>query len=164
MTSELLIVGAGKMARFHALAAREMGWRVEAVTRSAATAEAFAAETWAEAASGGLEAWLSGRTPPAHVVVAVGVEGLAEATSAVIRAGARRILLEKPGGIDADEIGALADLAEEHGAEVLLAYNRRFYPAVEAARAIVAEDGGATSLRFDFTELAHAIGASATTR
>ena len=160
MSSDLLIVGAGKMARFHALAARELGWRVEAVTRSPATAEAFAQETGAEAASGGLDAWLSARTPPSHVVVAVGVEGLAEAASAVIRAGARRVLLEKPGGIDTDEIEALANLAEQRGAEVLLAYNRRFYPAVEAARAIIAEDGGATSLRFDFTELAHAIGAS----
>lgn len=160
MTGELLLIGAGKMARFHALAAQELGWTVRAVTRSETTAAAFSAETGATACGGGLQAWLSANRVPEHVVVAVGVEGLAEAASAAIRAGARRILLEKPGGIDTDEIEGLSRLADEQGARVLLAYNRRFYPAVQAARAIIAEDGGATSLRFDFTELAHAIGAS----
>lgn len=161
MTGELLIVGAGKMARFHALAARDIGWTVEAVTRSDATAADFASETGSHAVGGGLGQWLASRQAPSHAVVAVGVEGLAEATIAVIRGGARHVLLEKPGGLDAAEIASVADVAEDHGAGVYLAYNRRFYPSTQAAKALIEQDGGATSLRFDFTELAHAIGASA---
>ncbi|MFR7464869.1 MAG: hypothetical protein ACLUVG_07630 [Phocaeicola vulgatus] len=48
-------------------------------------------------------------------------------------------------------------LTKEKGANVFLAYNRRFYSSVLAAEKIIAEDGGITSFNFEFTEWAHVI-------
>jgi predicted dehydrogenase len=42
-------------------------------------------------------------------------------------------------------------------AEVMIAYNRRFYASTTMARKLIAEDGGATSCTFEFTEWAHTI-------
>jgi predicted dehydrogenase len=49
---------------------------------------------------------------------------------------------------------ALAVEAATAGAQVFVAYNRRFYASVRRARAFAAADGGVTSCRFEFTERA----------
>jgi len=63
----------------------------------------------------------------------------------------------KAGGVDLPELEALASCATTYGADVLLAYNRRFYASVIRAREILHEDGGLRSLSFEFTEWAHTI-------
>ncbi len=85
-------------------------------------------------------------------IVTVGVEELSSTCVLLLQSGVRRILLEKPGGNGAGEIRAVAEAAESAGAEVFLAYNRRFYASSRRAREIVAEDGGLTSFTFEFTE------------
>jgi predicted dehydrogenase len=67
------------------------------------------------------------------------------------------VLVEKPGGFDAADIVATGKAAEARGAEVFVAYNRRFYASVAAAREIIAADGGVTSFTFEFTERSHVI-------
>lgn len=158
---DVLIVGAGRMAQSHALAAVELGWTATAVTRSEATAAAFRTATGLSAeTTDDLDTWLARRQAPARAIVAVNVEALAGAATSLIRAGVTRILLEKPGGVDAAELLVLSREAEARGADVRLAYNRRFYAATGYIRDRLAEDGGATSVRFDFTELADAVGRS----
>jgi predicted dehydrogenase len=66
-------------------------------------------------------------------------------------------LLEKPGALNLKEIHALNLLAIEKRAEVLIAYNRRFYHSVQKMKESIVEDGGALSINFDFTEWAHAV-------
>ena len=107
---------------------------------------------------GGLEAWLAGGAqPPEAAIVCVGVEQLASAALTLLRAGVRRILLEKPGGIDAAAVMETAEAAASQGASVVLGYNRRFYASVAAARRMIREDGGPTSFTFEFTEWSHVI-------
>jgi len=73
-------------------------------------------------------------------------------TADLIRAGTRSVLVEKPAGLDPGSVAAIADLAAEHEADVSVAYNRRFLASTEKAREIIAADGGATSLRMEFSE------------
>lgn len=146
------------MARAHAEAARALGWIPFAVTRSEDTASSFRSATQLAAHGGGLKDWLRRHGSPEVAIVAVGVAALAETAVTLMDGGCRRLLLEKPGGLDSEQIGRVSEAAEACGAEVVLGYNRRFYPSVAEARRIIAEDGGATSVRFDFTELAERVG------
>ena len=106
---------------------------------------------------GGLESFLQTERAPEQAIVTVGVEQLASTAVALIKAGTKRILLEKPGGLNLSEIDSLDQYASEHGAKVLIAYNRRFYGSVEQVRRCILEDRGVLSAHFEFTEWSHVI-------
>jgi predicted dehydrogenase len=152
MTVDLRIVGAGPMARAHAAAASHLGCGVRAVSRSDASASSFTAATGLPCDAGGLAAMPEGAKLPPCAIIAVDVEGLLEASLLLLRRGVKRLLVEKPAGLDAGEVATLDAAAAAAGAAVFVAYNRRFYASVRRAAEMVAEDGGATSVRFDFTE------------
>ena len=62
---------------------------------------------------GGLEQWLSsGPTLPDAVIVAVDVDQLAPITTHLLDYGIRKVLLEKPGGLNNEEINTLRYLRE----------------------------------------------------
>lgn len=151
------LIGAGPMAQeyAHILVALDRPFLV--IGRGEASATAFQQATKVPVFTSGLEQALSQKKPPEQAIVAVGVEQLTAVASALIRAGTRRILLEKPGGMDLNDIVQLNNLAEEYKAEVLIAYNRRFYASVLKARECIEQDGGLLSTQFEFTEWAHRI-------
>jgi predicted dehydrogenase len=157
MFRTLWVIGAGRMAKAYGAVLTAMGFSYEAVCRSPASAEKFTAETGAPARAGGLAAALEAAGAPRRAIVAVAVDQLAPSARALIAAGCRSLLLEKPGGVDADEIAALAALARESGADVRVAYNRRFYESVRAAERILAAEGGPVSMSFEFTEMADVV-------
>ena len=111
--------------------------------------------------TGGIEKALQNESPPETVIVAVGVEQLASVTTQLLQAGTKRILLEKPGGMNLEELQQLHLTAQsqqiEPYADVWLAYNRRYYEATRKTREFILADGGATSLHFEFTEWSHKI-------
>lgn len=157
MTETIWVVGAGRMARAYVDVLADMGLQPTIVCRSPASAARFADETGLETVSGGLATALAERPAPTRAIVAIDVAELSAATLTLIEAGCRHILLEKPGGVDLEQITAIADAARETGSRVSVAYNRRFYGSVLAARRGLAEDGGAVSMTFDFTEASDAI-------
>jgi hypothetical protein len=57
------------------------------------------------------------------------VEELAGVAELLLEHGVGRILVEKPGALDRQDISRAAALARAKGAEVLIAYDRRFYAA-----------------------------------
>ena len=77
------------------------------------------------------------------------------------RYGVKRILSEKPGLLPGEE-EKVQEAIKESGAEIYIAYNRRFFSSVIAAEKIIAEDGGLQSFLFEFTEWAHVIEATTT--
>lgn len=108
--------------------------------------------------SGGIENYLATKPlMPEKVIVAVGIEALSSTTSLLIEHGVKDILLEKPGVGHASEIYPLTEMAEKHSANVLLAYNRRFYSSVLKAQEIIEADGGVQSFSFEFTEWSNII-------
>lgn len=147
---DLLIVGAGPMGRMHGKAARHLGLDAAAVSRGEASAAAFREATGLPCHVGGVAALLAGGGRPRRAIVAVGVEALLETSLELLAAGVTELLVEKPAGLDLAEVDRLAQAARD--ARILVAYNRRFYAAVQVAREMIEEDGGPTSLRFDFTE------------
>lgn len=151
------------MARSYAKVLRALCQPFRVVGRGAQTAHTFEGDTGQAVSRGGLELVLGRERAPELAIVAVGVEQLAPAAASLVRGGTRRILLEKPGGVDAAEIASLHALAETHGAQVLLGYNRRFYGSTRSARHRIEEDGGLVSARFEFTEWAHKVERSSST-
>jgi hypothetical protein len=90
-----------------------------------------------------------------NAIVAVTEEELGRATFQLLHAGIRRILVEKPGAVDAAELRELQAVAQKTSSEVFIGYNRRFYASVLKAREIINQDGGVISFNFDFTERSH---------
>lgn len=153
----LWLIGAGTMAQDYAKVLTGIGQKFEVIGRNAASAEKFESVTGHAVRQGGLKGALMAIGAPDQAVVAVGVEHLAEVTMELIEAGTRRILVEKPGGLNLAEMRTLQQAATKHKAEVLIAYNRRFYASIAMAKKLIAEDGGATSCTFEFTEWSHII-------
>ncbi len=137
---------------------RSLDCQITVIGRNVESARKFETQTNHSVISGGLEEFLSSspKTPDA-AVVAVGVEALASITMKLLKAGVRRILLEKPGALNRTEIENLQAAALSHRAEVVVAYNRRFYASTLAAQRMIEEDGGVHSVNFEFTEWAHII-------
>ena len=153
----LWLIGVGIMAQDYAKVLHGLGQNFEVIGRNAASAEKFELAIGHSVRPGGLSAALAASVAPELAIVAVGVEQLASVATELIKAGTRRILLEKPGGLNTIEIGALEQIAVKHNADVMIAYNRRFYTSTALARKLIAEDGGATSCIFEFTEWSHVI-------
>ena len=99
--------------------------------------------------------WSSGKYTEA--IVAVNIDQLYTVTADLIKAGCKKILVEKPGALNSDELAHLAELAKTHQAEVMIGYNRHFYSSVMAAQKLIEEDGGLLSMHFEFTEWNHQI-------
>jgi predicted dehydrogenase len=145
------------MAQDYAKVLQDLRQDFVVIGRGAASAAQFELVSGHSVTLGGISQALAGSAAPEQAIIAVGVEQLASATIELIEAGTRRILLEKPGGLSTTEIGAIGMAATEHGAEVLIAYNRRFYASTALARELITQDGGATSCIFEFTEWSHVI-------
>jgi predicted dehydrogenase len=153
----LWLIGAGTMAQDYAKVLQSLGQDFLVIGRNAASAEKFQSATGHPVRQGGLSSALAALGAPQQAIVAVGVEQLADISTELIKAGTRRILVEKPGGLDTMQIQALQQMAASHKADILIAYNRRFFAATALARKLIAEDGGATSCTFEFTEWSHVI-------
>jgi len=108
--------------------------------------------------TGGLKCYLEKKPEkPEAVIVASSVEQLYQTTSQLLEYGVKLILLEKPGGINREQIKKLSELAKVKSADVVIGYNRRFYASTDKAIDIIKEDGGVTSFNFEFTEWSHTI-------
>ena len=152
------MIGAGSMARDYIDVLTDMGVDFITVGRSQLNCDTLSLEKRIDVISGGLDLYLS-QAPelPDAAIVAVDVEDLYGVAVSLLNFGVKRILLEKPGGIDFFEINALEAFASKVGAQVFIAYNRRFYSSVIEAKKIIAADGGVKSFHFEFTEWSDSI-------
>lgn len=153
----LWLIGAGLMAQDYAKVLLALDQSFIVVGRSESSALLFEEKIGLAVKRGGLESALQSEQVPGTAIVAVGVEQLASTAIALIKAGTKRILLEKPGALNLAEIDSLDQHASDHGAQVLIAYNRRFYGSVDKVRRYILEDGGVLSAQFEFTEWSHLI-------
>ena len=151
------LIGAGVMAQDYARVFQGLGLPFAVIGRGVESADKFKKAIGRSVRTGGLTDALNGINPPEKAIVAVGIEQLASTATELIRAGVKRIMIEKPAGLDLAEIESLNRLAKKKGADVLLAYNRRFYGSVLQAGQCIVEDGGVLSAQFEFTEWSHLI-------
>lgn len=154
----ILLVGAGTMAKDYAKVLQAQNQNFIVIGRGTKSADIFFKETGINVETGGLEHFLTkNQLQISQAIIAVGVEQLFSAASLLIKHGIRRILIEKPAGLTLDDIASLHQQAEHQGAEIFVAYNRRFYSSVEKALEIIEEDGGVQSFNFEITEWGHVI-------
>ena len=156
-SSNLWLIGASQMAQDYAQVLKALHTPFKVIGRGKNSASAFESVMGIRVQTGGIEKALQKETPPESAIVAVGVEQLASVSSKLLQAGIKRILLEKPGGMNLKELQQLHSKAQSQQAEIWLAYNRRFYEATRKAQEIIKEDVGATSCHFEFTEWSHKI-------
>ncbi|MFC4237019.1 Gfo/Idh/MocA family protein [Thalassospira xianhensis] len=153
LTAPVLILGVGAMADAYAAALRDMGRPFIAAGRGRERAEAFAAKWQVQAGHGELvDQWQALVQKPVTAIVAVNANTLARTSAFLIDHGVKRLLIEKPAGLELAEVQELQAIAKKKDVDAYVGYNRRFYGSVEIARRMIAEDGGALSVKFDFTE------------
>jgi hypothetical protein len=151
------LIGAGPMALDYANVLKALDIDFEVIGRGERSATAFANSIEMNVSTGGIRVALNERPAPKIAIVAVGVEQLASVATELIESGTRSILLEKPGGLNLEQIRKLNDLASVKKTDVWIAYNRRFYASVLKAEELIALDGGMTSVQYEFTEWSHVI-------
>lgn len=159
--TNVLLVGAGPMAIEYAKVLKSLGVLPIVIGRGEISAKKFTAETGLPVDTRGLEVWLADTNSPlpTQAIIAVGEKGIGTATKLLMMRGVRNLLVEKPGGFDAEDIRSVHATAIKQQATVYIGYNRRFYASVEAAKRVIANDGGVTSFNFEFTEWGHVISA-----
>lgn len=155
---DLWLIGTGPMAvdYYNVLSAQQVSFEV--IGRGPQSAARFAQATGMTPKVGGVTRGLVNEmSVPASAIVAVSVDQLAPVTAKLISFGVRRILVEKPAGLNVGELNDLERQARSTGTAVFVAYNRRFYASTQKAREIIASDGGVKSFTFEFTEFSQVV-------
>jgi len=158
MSDTTWLIGAGPMSIDYVKVFNALNIPFEVIGRGRVSAQECASKTGAKVMIGGVESHLFDCSDlPSSVIVAVGIEQLAKVTKLLLQKGIKRILIEKPGGIDSDEVNSVLAETLKQDADVYIAYNRRFYSSVLKAQEIIRDDGGVASFNFEFTEWSHQI-------
>lgn len=154
----VLVVGTGEIAEEYCKVLTNMGIKPDVVGRNFAKAKNFAFRNRVKAFGGGLDAYLECTEKSyEYAIVATDILSLCQNTCALISHGVKNIFVEKPGGVNKDQIEKVCQFAEKNNAKVYIAYNRRFYASTKKAIEIIEEDGGVQSFSFEFTEWSHII-------
>lgn len=157
-SKKVILFGTGKMGVEYSKVLKHLGVDFSVVGRSKAGAKRFYSQTGIMALPKGFLAWKEKcETNIEFAIVAVSVEELSKIAINLIDSGVRKILVEKPAGVDTEEIELLKDKAKETGTKTIIAYNRRFYSSLLESQKIIKEDGGVRSFSFEFTEWGHLI-------
>jgi len=158
MRKTVWLIGAGQMAIEYALVLKDMHVNIVTIGRGSLSAEEYTKITGLPVQLGGVEHYLSQtKHLPDMAIIAVGVAELENTCQQIIRYGVKRILLEKPGALNAIGIKRITEIARKEEAVVFVAYNRRFYASVQRAIQIIEDDGGVESFIFEFTEWGHVV-------
>jgi len=150
------LIGAGNMGIEYAKVLSSQNIKFDVIGRGENSAKLFEENTGIKPIIGGIEK-TSHLETPRYAIVAVNVEELANTAIKLVQRGVKRILVEKPAGINANEINLLNETALKYGTEIIVAYNRRFYASTIKAKELIVLDGGVTSYTFEFTEWAHSV-------
>jgi len=152
------LIGAGYMAIEYAKVLQRMNIPFKVVGRSIESAMNFEKKTRLAVQTGGVNNFLKlTKELPFAAIVAVSVEQLATVTLLLLKKDVKRILIEKPAGLNLEELEELNCEAKKQNADVFVAYNRRFHASTLKAKKIIDEDEGVTSFNFEFTEWSHII-------
>ena len=158
LKQNILLVGTGPMAVDYYKVLKALNIDTTIVGRGELSAEKFFSTTGIKPINGGLSEYLKNTEKKfTKAIVAVGMEALKETSIQLIDFGINSLLVEKPAGLNFEEIEYLSKYSAEKKAEVFVAYNRRFYASVIKAKEIIEEDGGVSSFNFEFTEWSHVI-------
>ncbi|OZB49339.1 MAG: myo-inositol 2-dehydrogenase [Polynucleobacter sp. 39-45-136] len=152
------LIGSGNMAQEYIKVLKALNVNFTVIGRGGDSAKKCEEASGCKVIVGGLTNFLAENPAPCtHAIISVGVESLTHATCELINYGITKILVEKPGGLYVDQVQKLASNSKERGANIYVAYNRRFCASVLKAERIISQTSGVISINFEFTEWAHII-------
>jgi len=158
MNKSCWLIGAGYMAEEYIKVLEALKIDVKVITRGEKRAAVLASKYNVDISWGNLNSLLSEKSNlPDYAIVAVSIDELCGVVLNLIDAGIKYILVEKPVGLTQIEIDRVASFSKKKKVEIYVAYNRRFYSSVNFLKKAVDEDGGITSINFEFTEWVHTI-------
>ncbi len=151
--STILLFGTGSMAYEYARVLKNLKQNFIVVGRGQQSAKIFHQKTGIKPLTGGAKHFISqSNYSLSKAIVAVTGDQLGIVALQLIRHGVKSLLLEKPGGLDDQEIKQVYSQANKHSAKVYIAYNRRFYSSTKKAEEIIKKDKGILSFHFEFNE------------
>lgn len=155
----LILIGTGPMAIDYCKVIQSMNIPLKIIGRGETSAQLFFEKTGMMPVLGGIENYLSNNTlnKSTHVIIATGTENLMSVLKIVVKAGAGKVLIEKPAAVSIEQLLENEDFLKPYSEKVFIAYNRRFYASVLEAQRLIEIDGGLKSMHFEFTEWAHKI-------
>ncbi len=157
MYPHVWLIGVGSMALDYAKVLNAQNIQYLPIGRGENSARRFEEKTHTMVTRGGIEKFIEEKPQrPEYAIVNVGVDELKRVTLMVLNYGVKKVLVEKPGGLNRHEIKELGEQVDSKKAEVYIAYNRRFYSSVQTAKEIIEKDD-LTSFHFEFTEWSHEI-------
>lgn len=146
------IIGAGTIASEYAKVLKSLGKEIIVIGRGEESARKFYETTAIKPITGGLQAFLDSKPQiPEKVINCVQSRYLASTSIELVKYGVKDILSEKP-GFYPEEMEEINNVVRKSGANLFIAYNRRFFSSVLAAEDIIKKDGGLLSFNFEFTE------------
>lgn len=149
----VLLVGSGPMAIEYAKVLRNLNREFVVIGRGEKSAAEFETAVRVKVITGGIVKFLKNtKKIPKTVIVVVSEEQLGTVTVKLLKKGVELILVEKPAGLNFDDVKKVKKVAEKTKSKVYVGYNRRFYASVKKAKEIIANDGGVLSIFFDFSE------------
>ena len=152
------LIGCGGMAMEYFKVLRSLKKECTVIGRGKSSAEKFQKQTGQSVVQGGLNNFLrSCPAQPEAAIVCTSIPQLNKTTIELLDYGIKRILLEKPGGLYAEEFEKIYGFSSSANAQIYIAYNRRFYSSINKIQGLIAADGGITSFNFEFTEWSHQI-------
>ena len=159
MEKKVFLIGTGQMAIDYFAVLKSQNCDVTVIGRGEESAVKFESKTGIKPFVGGLQEYINNNSLPenAYVIIATGTEALMPSLLLALRAGAHKVLIEKPAAISIEELIENEEELKPYSNNVFVAYNRRFYASVIEAQRMIEEDGGLQTMHFEFTEWAHKI-------
>ena len=150
---KILLIGSGNMAKEYARVLKVLKKDFLVIGRGEKSASIFEKDVGVPVVTGGLNKWLENKTNkiPSVAIVATNEEQLGPIARLLVQRGVKSVLVEKPGGMNLSDLTKTQKIALKMGAEVFVAYNRRFYASTIKAKEFIKQDG-ISSFTFDFTE------------
>lgn len=157
---KVYLIGTGPMAEEYVNVLHAMEISPIVIGRGQESADRFESKTGIKPITGGFQSHVSTNEviEDSYFIIATGTEVLMENLLLTLTTKPYRVLVEKPGAISIEELLKNEEKLLPFSDKIFVAYNRRFYSSVIEAQRIIEEDGGLTSLHFEFTEWAHRIG------
>ncbi len=159
MDKKIIIVGSGPMAMDYAKVLIAQDTKFDVIGRGEKSAIKFESITGIKPFLGGFQKYLEDNILPenAFIIIATGTETLMHMLLIALKAGAKKVLIEKPAAISIEELVENEEKLKPYFNRVFVAYNRRFYASVKEIQNIIDEDGGLQTMHFEFTEWSHII-------
>ncbi len=153
MSNSIWLVGAGSMALDYYSVLKDLKLNLKVIGRGIKSAKQFQEKTNQDVFVGGLKKAFKTLKPPKNIIIAVGVDELYSTLELVLNEQeVNNILLEKPGSLYLEELLEAQKIAKLNKKQVWIAYNRRFYSSVIELIKLTDQEGGITSINFEFTE------------